>query len=397
MAKLKPIKILHVVDNLGRGGTQNILRILIDRLDPERYEHVVCGVRRLEYANADLFSREQARVMCLNWQDVGGRFQVMALARVLREVRPAIVHSRNWCGIESVFAGRLVGSCALVHSEHGMNTDTAKREPRRRSIFRRMAYELADQVMCVSHQLKGLYAERTGFSERRMTVIHNGVDASRFFSDPVARVEVRRELGVAAEEFCIGCVGNLTSVKDYPTVLNAVNELARAGLNWRLFVAGEGLEQDRVEGILREHPEWSGRVSLLGAIDRVPLLLRAMDVYVLSSVTEGISNALLEAMATGLPVVATATGGNPEVVQDGESGLLFPVGDSLALADRLRRLYARPELRQDLSRGALERVRLSFSLGAMIDNYCRMYEGLADRHAARLGGSRMRLISRREA
>jgi glycosyltransferase involved in cell wall biosynthesis len=232
-------------------------------------------------------------------------------------------------------------------------------------------------VFCVSGQLKQLYSQRTGFRESRMTVIHNGVDTSRFFPDPAARVALRREFGIPPGDFCIGCVGRLSPIKDYPTVLRAVGELHAAAGNWRLMVIGEGPERSRLEGLLEEHPEWRRQVQFLGLSARIGELLRSMDVYVLSSITEGISNSLLEAMASGLPVVATATGGNPEVVVDGQSGILFPVGDAGNLARHLHALYARPEERSRLGEEALRRVRESFSLEAMVAHYETLYESLA--------------------
>lgn len=231
--------------------------------------------------------------------------------------------------------------------------------------------------MCVSGQLRQLYSRRTGFPESRMTVIHNGVDTGKFFPDAAARVRLRLDLGMAPEDFCIGCVGRLSPIKDYFTLLRAVGELDKTVRNWRLLIVGEGPERAGLEAILGQHPAWGGKVSFLGLSDRIDELLNALDVYVLSSITEGISNSLLEAMATGLPVIATATGGNPEVVEDGQSGVLFPVGDARSLASRLAALYASPEERKSLGSQALDRIRREFSLEAMVRNYENLYLSLA--------------------
>jgi sugar transferase (PEP-CTERM/EpsH1 system associated) len=348
---------------------------LIERLDPDRFEHVVCALRILG-ANADRLPRDRVRVMCLGKKDTDSPVQAPALARAIREVKPDIVHSRNWGAVEGVFAGKWVGSCALVHSEHGLEPDTTIKEPWRRTCFRRVAYELADRVVSVSHQLREFHAKRTAFPARRITVIHNGVDSKRFFPNPTARARVREELGFSSAEFCIGCVGNLSPVKDYPTLIAAVGEVAQACRDWRLVIIGDGPERQKLEGLLHAHPDWSDRVSLLGLSHRVPELLNGMDVYVLPSIIEGISNALLEAMATGLPVVATATGGNPEVVIDGECGLLVPVGDFRRLAEQLLWLRARPDLRERLGQNALRRVREEFSIESMIRQYEQLYTSL---------------------
>jgi glycosyltransferase involved in cell wall biosynthesis len=313
---------------------------------------------------------------------------VAALARAIREIGPDIVHSRNWAAIEAVIAGRWVRSCAVVHSEHGLESDTAVAEPWRRTYFRRLAFELADRVVAVSYQLRDLHAARTGFPAHKITVIHNGVDSRRFSPDPEARARVRHELGLADGEFCIGCVGNLSPAKDYPTVLKAVGELSKTCRDWRLLIIGAGPERAPLETLVKGHPEWKQHIFFLGLSHRVPELLQAMDVYVLSSVIEGISNSLLEAMATGLPVAVTATGGNPEVVVDGESGLLFPVGGVQQLTQHLVSLRSSGDLGNKLKQQAIQRVLGDFSLEAMVGKYERLYSILVPEGRAALAVER---------
>jgi sugar transferase (PEP-CTERM/EpsH1 system associated) len=374
---MRPIRIMHVLDNLGRGGMQNGLVNLIHHLDSGRFEHVVCCTRYLADEQSHHFPADRVRVMCVGHREGSSRFQMAALARAIAECSPDIVHSRNWGGVEAVLAGRWAGSVALVHSEHGLDPETVTAEPWRRVVFRRLAFFLADRVLCVSAQLRDLYSRRTGFPEKRIAVIHNGVDCRKFFPDPASRLLLRRELGISSSEFCIGCVGRLSPIKDYPAVLHAVGELDQKNKNWRLIVVGEGPERPHLDGILRQHPAWANKVTLLGLSDRINQLLNAMDVYVLSSITEGISNSLLEAMAAGLPVIATSTGGNPEVVTDGESGILFPVGDAGRLATHLAGLQARPEARVQFGLQAVERIRRKFSLESMVSSYENLYLSLA--------------------
>ncbi len=371
---------MHVVDHLGKGGLENGLVNLINNLDSARFEHVVCTMRLLG-PNADRLPGN-VRVMCLGKRDSDFPVQVGRLARKIREIEPQIVHSRNWGAVEAVAAARWVRSCAVVHSEHGLESGAETKEPRRRTWFRRLAFELADRVVTVSHQLKELHSRRTGFAADKISVIHNGVDGSRFFANQPARARMRAELGIAGEEFCIGSVGNLLPVKDYLTALRALERVAGILKSWRLVIVGEGSERPKLESFLADRPEWKGRVSLLGTSDRIPEVLNAMDVFLLPSLSEGVSNSLLEAMSTGLPVIATATGGNPEVVVDGESGLLFPVGDSSKLAELLIRLQGQPGLRAQLSQQAVTRVRSEFSIDSMVRNYAGLYESLGRKLAA---------------
>jgi glycosyltransferase involved in cell wall biosynthesis len=204
-------------------------------------------------------------------------------------------------------------------------------------------------------------------------VIHNGVDSRRFHPDVDDRARVRGELGITQEEFCIGCVGNLLPVKNQLTLLESLAGLTGIDRNWRLLLIGEGAERPKLEAFVDAHPEWRQQVLFLGSTSHVPELLRAMDVFVLPSVAEGISNALLEAMASGLPVIATSVGGNPEVVVDRESGLLFSPHDANALAQHLREVRANRDLRFQLGRRALERVREKFSIDSMVQRYADLY------------------------
>jgi len=368
------IRILHVVDSWAVGGLQNGLFNLIERMDPSRYEHVVCAMRPA--GGGDAFSTGRAQMASLSAKDSASRFQIPALARVIRQVNPDIVHTRNWGTWEAQAAACYAASCARIHSEHGIDWDTTAHEPLRRILFRRLAFQMAHRVLSVSSQLRDLHARRTGFPARRITVVHNGVDGSRFSPDPSARARLRRELELGEEEFCIGCVGNLIPVKDHMTTLRAVDRFAQCGRPWRLLIVGDGPLLSALTEFVNGRQDCKGRVMFLGKSNRVADLLNAMDAYVLSSLTEGISNSVLEAMATGLPVVVSATGGNPEVVVSGESGLLFPVGDERRLAELLRMLQTQRELRQRLGRNALRRVREEFSLDSMVKRYTDIYENL---------------------
>lgn len=371
---------MHVVDHLGKGGLENGLVNLIEHLDPTRFEHVVYAIRRLG-PNADRLSANGIQVICQGKKDTDSIIQLRALARGIRQVRPDIVHSRNWAAVEAVPAARCFHGCAVVHSEHGLERDAGANEPWRRNWFRRLAYELADRVLSVSYHLRDLHARRTGFAADRISVIHNGVDGQRFFPDQGMRRAARQELGIADGEFCIGCVGNLLPVKDHATVLKALEALWTDLKAWRLLIVGEGPERAALERFIRDHPDWKARVTLLGTSTRIPELLNALDLYVLPSIAEGISNSLLEAMSSGLPVIATDTGGNTEVVTDGKSGFLFPVGDFRRLRELILMLHADDELRRELGQGARLRVEEEFSIDSMVFKYDQIYEMLGRKAA----------------
>jgi sugar transferase (PEP-CTERM/EpsH1 system associated) len=360
------IRILHVVEAFGLGGgVENGIANLVSSLDSDRFEHVLCAVFRL---GPDL-RRFSSGIRIVDLGRAGGRFRIQAhsLMQAIRQIAPDVVHSRNWGALEAVPAARWAGVARIIHSEHGV--EETSEEPMRRRIFRRVAYSMAHSVFAVSAGLRDSLVRRTGFDD--IGVVLNGVDTQRFSPGEADRARMRNVLGIAADEFAFGCVGRLNPIKDYPTAIRAARELAQRNIRFRLFVAGDGPELEALQTQAASLPR--DCVRFTGALSDVPGFLRAMDAYVLPSLTEGISNSLLEAMASGLPPVATYTGGNPEVIVDGESGLLFPVGDSAALADRLLALTARSDLRSQLGARALARARERFSLDAMTRRYDDLY------------------------
>ncbi len=374
----RPVRILHILDTLGKGGMENGLVNLIHKLDPNCFEHVVCTVRDLGY-NAARLPVDRVRLMCLEKAEGTSVIQIPAFARLLRQVHPDIVHSRNWGGIEAVVAARIVRFCGTVHSEHGLDSITAGAEAWRRICFRRIAYRLADRVITVSHALKDVHTRRTGVACNKISVIHNGVDHRRFAPDLETRARVRQEFAIPDDVFCVGAVGNLFPVKDHLTLLKATRRLTGFQKPWRLFIIGDGPERTKLEAFAAADPDCRFRILFLGSSNRVPELMQAMDAYVLSSVTEGISNSLLEAMSTGLAVVATASGGTPEVIKDRESGLLFAVSDDQMLASHLHLLLTEKERRLRLGREAVRRVREHFSLDLMANQYSQLYQNLIPR------------------
>src|ERR1041385_6862994 len=372
-----PMRILHVVNSMNAGGLENGVVNVVNELDPVRFIHVVCAVRELG-PNADRLRFDCSETICID-KPAGSRFDVGRLASVMRKIRPDVVHCRNWGTIVGVFAARFLARCPVVYSEHGLEGSSEGGEVRRRIWIRRLAFEAAQRVLCVSHELREHHAHQTGFPSQRISVIHNGVDMRRFRPDAEVRARIRCEHGVSDSELWIGSVGRLMPVKDHATLLRAVDLLDRQTKAWRLTLVGEGPERATLEAMVKAAP-WRERVTFAGVSSRVPQLLNGFDVYALPSINEGLCNSLAEAMACGLPVTATSVGGNPELVEDGRSGLLFPAGDEQRLARILVELYASRIRRSELGREARLRIALEFSIETMAQNYDQLYSGLR-RHA----------------
>jgi len=370
------LRVLHVIDRLGVGGTEHGIVKVIQGLSGDGFEHHICTVRGFDENFARTHGLEN-QTFVAGRPNSGFQFLLGGLARIMRAFQPYIVHSRNWGAIEAVPAARLAGVPVAIHSEHGYEVDMLAGLPRRRRIIRRAVYAAADFVFTVTEELRTYHARQAWLSPERIGVLRNGVDTSRFAPRPGERQENRRRLGLAGNEIVVGTVARMVSIKDHATLLQAAEILAGRGVPVHLLLVGSGPELSRHQEFVAASPRLSGRVTFVGSATDVPALLNAMDVFVLPSLSEGMSNTLLEAMASGLPVVATRVGGNPELIEDERSGWLFKPGDVADLAARLERLAMDSDLRHLMGQDARRRVVQHFSLEGMINGYRNLYLNLA--------------------
>jgi glycosyltransferase involved in cell wall biosynthesis len=211
-------------------------------------------------------------------------------------------------------------------------------------------------------------AATTGFPGGRITTIRNGVNLERFRRADSAAA--RAALGLPADARIVGTVGRLVPVKDQATLVDAVAELGRGGVPATLVIAGDGPERARLEARAAER---GVDLRLLGYRPDVEQVLGALDVFVLSSTSEGLSNTILEAMAAGRPVVATRVGGAEEMIADGVTGVLVPPSDAASMAAALRRVLAAGDGGAAMGAAARQRVETEFTLAGMMQRYERMY------------------------
>jgi glycosyltransferase involved in cell wall biosynthesis len=213
-----------------------------------------------------------------------------------------------------------------------------------------------------------------GFSSRQVGVIYNGIDPGPAPS-PSRTAEVRARLGIAPGVLAVGAVGRLDPVKDVPTLLAGFRSFVASGAPAHLVLVGDGPERSRVEQLVRESG-LDARVTLTGYRADARELLSGFDVYVNSSVFEGVSLTILEAMAAGLPVVATRVGGTREVVVDEDTGLLIPSRDPRAVAEALRHLASDASRRRDFGLAGRQRVEQRFAASRMVAEYAAAYQAV---------------------
>lgn len=374
--------VVHVVYRFDVGGLENGVVNLINHLPAEAYRHVVIALTEVTDFRQRI-ERDDVRFISLH-KPPGHLFSLYPrLFRLFRELKPAIVHSRNLAALEVTVPAWAAGVPVRIQSEHGRDADDLDGSNRKHKWARRFYNRFVSHHIALSRDLESWLVERIGIPAQKVTQIYNGVDASRFHPAippaPISGCPFRHP-----EHWLVGTVGRMQAVKDQTLLARAfiraleLDPSLKARL--RLVMIGNGPLRAAAQGLL----DTAGIAELAwlpGERHDVPEILRGLDCFVLPSLAEGISNTILEAMASGLPVIATRVGGNPELVSEGLTGVLVPAGDPEAMAQALIGYAANPEQARAAGQAGRAAVEQRFSLAAMVAGYGDLYDKLLGRAA----------------
>ena len=298
----------------------------------------------------------------------------LRLVRLLRRQRPDVVHT--YLIVASLY-GRLAAFAAGVPVVLAAEQNVYEHKPRRHALMERALAVRTYRIVACCRTVGEFYRRQTGVPVEKIEVIYNAVRFGQLPSDG-DRAPARARLGLPDDALVLGTLGRLTEQKGQRTLLQAVARLAARRPRLVLFLAGQGPLRSALVAEA-ERLGISQRVRFLGVRRDRDTLFAAMDLFVLPSRWEGLSLALVEAMGAGRPVVATRVGGNPEVVTDGETGLLVPPDDPAALADALDGLFADANRRRELGGSAAADARRRFNIEEHVRQLARLYrQGVAD-------------------
>ncbi|MDB4953546.1 MAG: glycosyl transferase group 1 [Myxococcales bacterium] len=358
------LSIVHVLSSYGVGGQE---RVALDLAIGQRARGHAVAVISLapppDGAMADEFHEHGIAVDRVVKHGGFDPTLVPRLARALRGHHADVVHTHNPLPlIYGAPAARLVGA-ASIHTKHGMNPGS-----RAHRLLRRGAAWLTHAFVAVSDTTEQQARAQHDAPASRIHTIANGIRLDRYHPDVAARAATRTELGLGTA-WVIGTVGRLDGAKNQAMLVRAI--APRLSANLRLVIVGDGPTRAQVEAEIAKlpHPQW---VTLTGRRMDVPRIMPAFDVFVLSSKTEGLPLVVPEAMAVGLPIVATSVGGLPSVVDEGVTGLLVPV-EQAAMAAALGKLADDPDLARAMGKRAREVALGRYSSERMVDAYLALY------------------------
>ena len=364
------VGVMQVVLSLSPGGTERLVIDICRRLGPEFVVSVCCLDG--EGAWAGELRDRGIEVVALN-RRAGFRPEIgRQIARLAAQRRVSLLHCHQY----SPFVyGRLAKywqpQLKLVYTEHGRLSDAPPSW--KRQLVNPLLSRFDGPIVAVSGELRQ-YLIDSRFPRKRVAVIHNGIDAAELPA-PGDRRRARAKLDLDDDALVVATVARLDPVKDFQSLLEAFALVRQVVPRARLLVVGDGSERAELE-TRAARPDLAGAVNFLGLRSDVRAILPAADLYVNSSISEGVSITILEAMAAGVPVVATSAGGTPEVLAEGGAGVLVPVRNPFRLAQAIIALAADPAARARLATLGRRRVESSFTIQRMVAEYAQLYHRL---------------------
>ncbi len=365
------IKILHLVNYLAPAGKEVGIVKLLNALNPVFEPVLVVLGTVYDHLGLDMKKTELIELGKAQGNDFS---LIPRLKNIFRSKKPLIVHTHSWGTlVEGISAAKWARVPVVVHGEHGTYYKDFKRK-----WVQKFFFSLTDQILSVSALLADQLSNDLGIKRERIHPVLNGVDVAKFAPNPVKRNTYRRQWGFTEKDIIIGTVGRPMKVKNQQLMIRALRVLHDQGHKVHFAIVGDTPLQS-----LRTQLEKLARtlnvaqyVHFLGFQSDIPGYLNMFDIFVLPSLSEGCSNVIQEAMATGLPVIASRVGGNPELIEHEKTGLLFESDSIDALVHALRMVLEQPQKALFLGQNALRRARNVFSLDTMIRNYEQVYFNL---------------------
>lgn len=348
---------------------------LVNHSDPDRFRHVVlCLTEAGPFAGQVV--APDCEIIELRKREGNDLRLPGRIAAAARQHRVDILHARGWPAlVETALAAALARIKATIYGFHGKTMQDLQGMSFKRRWVQKVFVRCYHRVVTLNSRMRTDLAAQCGLSEERIDIIGNGVDVE-VFCPREDRHELRAKFGLPADRFIIGNVARLDPVKNHEVILRAIRRL-RGDVRAPLFLlVGEGSHRSVLEREM-EQLGVTESVCLVGYSDRIPELLNCMDLYVQSSLYEGFSNTVVEAMACGLPVLSTDSGGTADVFSDGQEGFFFRPDDEETLACLIRQLQVDDQLRSALSERARRLVVAKCSVQTMVYNYENMYIELA--------------------
>lgn len=367
--------ILLVNFSLDIGGIETLILELSKKLNPDRFHPEVCvftegGNLKNNFENYGIPVHVITKKEGMDWSIP------FKLAHMIKELHIDIVHTQNQSSwLYAVIAAKLA-KVPLVHTVHS-NVNFNNPHPRRWLILQKYLAKYTSRVICVANSNAKFMIERQNIPVEKIKVVYNGID-SEIYNRPCDMLLKRKELAIKEEDLIVGNVARLSPPKDHETLVRAFKIVTKKIPAAKLLLVGDGPLETKIKTLVSDL-NLNTKVKFLGRRRDIPELLKIFDIFVLSSSSEGLPVAILEAMASGLPVAATNVAGNPEAVINEETGLIVSAKNPEALAEAICRLLQNPEEAKRMGDNGRNRVKEYFTFDKMVKEYEDIYSSLLNK------------------
>jgi sugar transferase (PEP-CTERM/EpsH1 system associated) len=373
------MRVIHVVSKVyPYAGMERKVIQLLNSMDRNHFKPFllsldgVCGVPR-DYLSKDIDLLALHKKRGIQW------FLVFKIAKILKSKKIHIIHSHNWAALfHSVVAAKIAKVPVIIHGEHGRDTKELDKTFKR-YIIRKILYSLVDQIVVVAKDLKNIVISEFHYNGLKVKLIRNGVDI-KCFKQKLDLTKVKNKLGLSRDDYIIATVAKLRPVKDIPTLINSFKLIHDKNPRVRLLIIGSyGENTDTLQNEIRElieKLEVGPYVKFLGEVENIPELLSVVDIYMNTSLSEGMSNTILEAMASGVPVVASRVGGNSELILDGQTGFLADMQNPVDFARKVLKILNAPQLKIKMSENSRSIIQKYYPLERAFQKYQNLYRTL---------------------
>lgn len=375
--------VVHLLYRLDFGGLETVLVECVNRMAVDSYRHaIVCITSHTRFA--DKITRAGVELFALDKAPGLGLGTHAKLWKLLRRLRPTILHTYNLSAIEYAATAAAAGVPVRIHAEHGRDLGDPTGSNRKHNLLRKLVAPLVDCFVPVSRDLQQWLGTVIGIPAAKNQLINNGVDTTLFAPGDrhASGAALQSSAPTPAQPFVIGTVGRVQDIKNHKGLVTAFEHLcallpAQSG-SLKLVIAGDGPLMPALKAQVAASPV-AARIELLGARSDIAAVMRGFSVFILPSFAEGTPITLLEAMACGLPVVASAVGGIPDVVADGHTGVLVAPTDLDAMASALAAYVNDPERAARHGMAGRKIAETRYSIDAMLTHYTALYDTLCAR------------------
>lgn len=365
--------VAHLVYKFDIGGLESVIVEMINSMPEDSICHAIIGLTYCSDEFANRIAKNNVKFYSLGKKEGNDIWAYIKLFKILHAIRPRIVHTYSIGALEYQICSFLVGVKGRIHAEHGRSFLDLHGTNRKHNMLRKLINPFITKWVPVSDDLRVWLHKQIGISEKKIELIYNGIDTKKF--QPGEYYPRYPQGFLDNDQIIFGHVGRLDPVKNQKSLLvgfKELNELCSNQKKIRLVIVGDGPLKDELKNVAREL-DIEKKVWFTGARNDIAELLRSFHVFVLPSLAEGIPMTIIEAMATGLPVIATRVGGNSEVVIHDTTGITIPPGDINGLVDAMRKYVDNPEMRKIHGQEGRKRVLEHFSVAQMTKKYLKEY------------------------